>query len=104
VRELRDQTRCGAGATQRALHRLAIAGLITVTPRGNRVMLQANPDSTIHAELTEMVRKTVGLAEPLREAFGALESRITAAYVFEPERDPRALAVDRSPRRIGRAR
>ena len=97
VRELRDLTRSGAGATQRAMHRLAGAGLITTKRVGNRVMVQANPDSAIHEELTETVRKTIGLAEPMREAFGALESRITAAYAFEPERDP----LDRRSRGLG---
>jgi hypothetical protein len=50
--------------------------------------VQANAHSPIHAELTAMVRKTVGMAEPLREAFCALAARIVLAFAFEPERDP----------------
>jgi hypothetical protein len=97
VRELRDMTRCGAGAAQRELHRLARAGLITATSRGNRVMVQANPQSPIYVELIEMVRKTIGVAEPIRQAFDALESKIAAAFVFEPGRDPE----DRRSRGLG---
>jgi hypothetical protein len=97
VRELRDLTRCGAGAAQRELHRLARAGLITATVRGNRVMLQANLQSPIHAQLVEIVRKTIGMVAPIREAFAALDWRIDAAYVFEPERDPE----DRHSRGLG---
>ena len=91
VRELRDLAGCGAGATQRELHRLARAGLVSVSRDGNRYLVQANARSPIHAELCAMVRKTVGLAEPLREALVAIEGRIDFAFAFEPERDPFAL-------------
>jgi hypothetical protein len=91
VRELRDLAGCGAGATQRELYRLAQAGLVSVTRDGNRYLVQADARSPIHAELSAMVRKTVALAEPLREALSAIEHRIDFAFAFEPERDPFAL-------------
>jgi len=91
VRELRDLAGCGAGATQRELCRLARAGLVSVTRDGNRYLVQANARSPIHAELSAMVRKTVALAEPLREALCAIEHGIDFAFAFEPERDPLAL-------------
>jgi hypothetical protein len=91
VRELRDLAGCGAGATQRELYRLARAGLVSVTRDGNRYLVQADVRSPIHGELSAMVRKTVALAEPLREALSAIEHRIDFAFAFEPERDPIAL-------------
>jgi hypothetical protein len=97
VRELRDLTRSGAGATQRGLDRLARAGLVTRTKEGNRVWVQANSNAPNHDELSALVRRTVALAEPLREAFCALQGHIVAAFVFEPERDP----LDRSSRDLG---
>lgn len=72
----------GSGAVQRELARLAQSGLVTVRPVGNQKHYQANPDSPIYAELCGIARKTVGLAEPLREALAPLASQIHAAFVF----------------------
>jgi predicted nucleotidyltransferase len=72
----------GSGAVQRELGRLAQSGLVTVRPVGNQKHYQANPDSPIYAELCGIARKTVGLAEPLRQALAPLAGQIEAAFVF----------------------
>ena len=55
---------------------------MTVTRVGNQKHYQANPASPIFAELHAIAKKTVGLAQPLREALAPLAKRITAAFVF----------------------
>jgi predicted nucleotidyltransferase len=72
----------GSGGVQRELARLAQSGLVTVTRVGTQKHYQANPKSPIFAELCAIAQKTVGLAEPLREALAPLAKRITAAFVF----------------------
>lgn len=72
----------GSGSVQRELARLAHSGLVTVRPVGSQKHYQANPDSPIYTELCGIARKTVGLAEPLREALAPLASQIHAAFVF----------------------
>jgi predicted nucleotidyltransferase len=72
----------GSGAVQRELARLADSGLVTITRVGTQKHYQANPKAPIFTELCGIVRKTVGLAEPLREALAPLAERITAAFVF----------------------
>ena len=72
----------GSGAVQRELARLEQSGLVTVRRLGNQKHYQANPKSPIFAELSSIVRKTVGLAEPLREALRPLASDIIAAFVY----------------------
>jgi len=72
----------GSGAVQRELARLAQSGLVTVKPVGNQKHYQANPDSPIYKELCGVVRKTVGLAEPLRAALAPLAAQIKAAFVY----------------------
>jgi predicted nucleotidyltransferase len=67
---------------QRELARLADSGLVTVTRIGTQKHYQANPKSPIFAELCAIAQKTVGLAEPLREALAPLAKRITAAFVY----------------------
>ena len=72
----------GSGAVQRELARLAHSGLVTVRPVGNQKHYQANPGSPIYEELCGVVRKTVGLAEPLRAALAPLAAQIKAAFVY----------------------
>lgn len=72
----------GSGAVQRELARLAQSGLVTIEPVGNRKHYRANPASPIYAELCGIAQKTVGLAEPLREALAPLAKKIAAAFVF----------------------
>lgn len=72
----------GSGAVQRELASLADSGLVTVRAVGNRKHYQANPESPVFTELCAIVRKTFGLAEPLREALAPLASKIRAAFVY----------------------
>ena len=72
----------GSGAVQRELARLAESGLVTVKRVGTQKHYQANPKSPLCAELCSIAQKTVGLAEPLREALAPLAKRITAVVVY----------------------
>jgi predicted nucleotidyltransferase len=75
-------TGAGSGAVQRELARLEESGLVTVRRLGTQKHYQANPDSPLFAELCGILRKTVGLAEPLRDALAPLSPRIAAAFVY----------------------
>jgi predicted nucleotidyltransferase len=72
----------GSGAVQRQLARLEQSGLVRVRRIGTQKHYQANPDSPIFSDLTSIARKTVGLAEPIRDALRPLGSRILAAFVY----------------------
>jgi predicted nucleotidyltransferase len=72
----------GSGAVQRELANLAQSGLVTVRAVGNQKHYQANPQTPIFEELRGIVEKTVGLAEPVREALAPLASQIHAAFVY----------------------
>ena len=72
----------GSGAVQRELANLAESGLVTVRAVGNQKHYQANAESPIFAELCGIAQKTVGLAEPLREALAPLAQRIIASFVY----------------------
>ncbi|MDT0136672.1 transcriptional regulator [Acidovorax sp. PRC11] len=80
--ELINLAGVGSGAVQRELARLAQSGLVTVKPVGNQRHYQANPDSPIYEELCSLVRKTVGMAEPLRAALAPLAAQIKVAFVY----------------------
>lgn len=72
----------GTGATHRVLARLEASGLVRVEKQGRQKFYQANPAAPIHEELVALVRKTVGIAEPLRNALEPMRDRIAAAFVY----------------------
>lgn len=82
VNELIQATGAGSGAVQRELARLSGSGLLLVEQVGNQKRYRADPASPIHDELVSIVRKTFGLATPLREALAPLASDIHAAFVY----------------------
>lgn len=72
----------GTGSVHRLLTRLEAVGLATTHRVGNQKHYQANADSPVFAELAGLVRKTVGLVEPLQSALAPLAGKITAAFVY----------------------
>jgi predicted nucleotidyltransferase len=72
----------GTGAVHRLLTRLAATGLLRVETVGKQKFYQANERAPVYAELVGLVRKTAGLAGPLRTAIAPLADRITAAFVY----------------------
>lgn len=69
----------GSGAVQRALATLTNNGLVTVKAVGNQKHYQANAESPIFNEPRSIIRKTVGLTDPLRTALHTMAAQITAA-------------------------
>ena len=80
--ELINLTGAGSGAVQRELKRLSESGLVTSEMRGNQRHFQANPHSPIFQELTQIVQKTFGLAQPVREAIAPYRESIQSAFIF----------------------
>src|SRR5216117_2653954 len=69
----------GSGAAQRELAKLEESGLIVTRRIGHQKHYQANATSPLYSELRCIVLKTVGLAEPLRDALKPLSPAIRAA-------------------------
>ena len=82
ISELIQTTGAGSGAVQRELARLTGSGLLSVEQVGKQKLYRANPASPIHDEIVAIVRKTFGLAMPLRDALTPLADRLHAAFVF----------------------
>ena len=80
--ELIQLAHSGTGAVHRVLTRLAQAGLVTATRVGNQKHYQANPASPVFAELAGLIRKSVGLVFPLRQALAPLSNKIDMAFVY----------------------
>jgi predicted nucleotidyltransferase len=54
---------------------------VTVTPVGRQRHYRANRESPVFFELLGLILKTVGLAEPLREALASLAG-VSAAFIY----------------------
>lgn len=72
----------GSGAVQRELKRLTDSGLVTSKRIGNQRHFQANRAAPIFSELSAIVQKTFGVAEPIRKALIPYEQAIRCAFIF----------------------
>jgi predicted nucleotidyltransferase len=72
----------GSGAAQRELAKLEESGLVVARRVGHQKHYQANASSPLFAELWAIILKTVGLAEPLRNALRPLSPAIRVAFVY----------------------
>ena len=82
VREIARLTGVPAGSLHRELKTLSEAGLLAREPAGNQVRYYANKSNVIYPELAEIFRKTVGLADVVRDALALLAKKINLAFVF----------------------
>lgn len=82
VREIARATGKPAGTLVRELNALAEAGVLARKRVGNQVHFQANPACPIYEDLRNILKKTVGVADVLREALAPLAPRIRAAFVY----------------------
>lgn len=70
------------GVIQRELKVLTMTGIILREKRGNQVFYRVNKDCPIYNELHNLVIKTVGLSDKLREALAPLADKIYAAFIY----------------------
>jgi predicted nucleotidyltransferase len=82
VREIGRLADVPAGSLHRELKLLCEAGLLQRSVAGNQVHYQVDRACPIHEELAGIFRKTVGLADILREALAPLSGKIRLAFVF----------------------
>jgi predicted nucleotidyltransferase len=82
VREIARATGKAPGTLLRELNALAEAGLLARRRVGNQVHFQANAACPIFEDLRNILKKTVGVADVLREALAPLAGKIRAAFVY----------------------
>jgi predicted nucleotidyltransferase len=82
VREMARITGKAPGTMLRELNALADAGVLTRNPVGNQVRFQANPECPIYEDLRNILKRTAGVADVLREALEPLADRMSAAFVY----------------------
>jgi DNA-binding transcriptional ArsR family regulator len=80
--ELARHLRLRPSSLQRELRQLTEAGILKREQNGNRVYFQADTTCPIFRALAEILFKTVGVVEALREALQPLKNQIDVAFVY----------------------
>jgi len=81
LREIARRASLNSKTVMRELHSLRDAGILRSNNVGRQVIYRLNPDCPIYEELRAIIRKTVGLADVLKDALATLSDRIDLAYV-----------------------
>jgi predicted nucleotidyltransferase len=82
VRELSRVTGVPVGSLHRELRLLSAAGILVRSSAGNQVRFAADRSNPIFEEIASILRKTVGIADVLRDALAPLAPQIRLALVF----------------------
>jgi predicted nucleotidyltransferase len=82
VREIARLSGVPAGSLHRELRAMAEAGLLLRVRAGNQVHYRPNREHPIYPELAGIFRKTVGLADIVREALEPLKKQLRVAFIF----------------------
>jgi predicted nucleotidyltransferase len=82
TKEILRLTGMGVATIKRELDRMLAAGILNMNKIGNQHHYQANPGCPIYVELIAIIKKTVGLTEPIRKALSPVSEKIDWAFVF----------------------
>lgn len=82
MRHIAREIGAGQGAVQRELRRLSRAGILLRSREAHRTYYQSNRECPIYPELRDLVIKTAGVADVLRNALEPLSEGITVAFIY----------------------
>ncbi|MDK1082250.1 MAG: nucleotidyltransferase domain-containing protein [Anaerolineae bacterium] len=82
TKEILRSTGMGVHTIKRELDRMEAAGILTKSKIGNQKHFQANPDCPLYEELVSIVKKTVGVADVLRDVLAPVAGDIIVAFVY----------------------
>jgi predicted nucleotidyltransferase len=82
VNQIMQSLGSGSGAVQRELRLMTESGIVLRTRTGNMVYYQANAKCPIFNELKNIVRKTFGVADIIRESLATAADKIRVAFIF----------------------
>ena len=80
VREIARRAGLSDATIRQELKVLKDLGLVRARPNGNRTYYSADPDHPLHPEIRNIVLKTNGLVDPIREALTGENVRV--AFIF----------------------
>jgi uncharacterized protein len=82
TKQILDAVKIGRGTVQRELKNLTDAGIIVREVQGHQVYYRANEHCQIFDELKNIVRKTFGVADVIRQSLATEANKIRLAFIF----------------------
>jgi predicted nucleotidyltransferase len=82
TKQILDAVKIGRGTVQRELKNLTDTGIIIREVQGRQVYYRANARCPIFDELKNIVRKTFGVADVIRQSLAPDADRILVAFIF----------------------
>jgi uncharacterized protein len=82
LHELARTLKLRPSSIQRDLATLTAAGILSRRRNGNRVYFKADETCTIFPELRQLLLKTIGLVDVVRQALQSLSSKTDLAFVY----------------------
>jgi len=82
TKQILDAVRIGRGTVQRELKNLTDTGIIIREVQGRQVYYRANEKCPIFNELKNIVRKTFGVADVLRQSLATEVAKVRVAFIF----------------------
>ncbi len=82
TKQILDAVRIGRGTVQRELKNLTDTGIIIREVQGRQVYYRANARCPIFDELKNIVRKTFGMADIIRQSLATNADKIRVAFIF----------------------
>jgi predicted nucleotidyltransferase len=82
TKQILDAVKIGRGTVQRELKNLTDAGIIVREVQGHQVYYRANEHCPIFNELKNIVRKTFGVADIIRQSLATEVNKIRLAFIF----------------------
>ena len=82
TKEILRLTGMGVATIKRELDRMLSADILRLSKIGNQHHYQANPQCPVYGELLDIVKKTFGVTEVVRDALEPLAEKIDWAFVY----------------------
>jgi uncharacterized protein len=82
TKKILDAVKIGRGTVQRELKNLTDAGIIVREVQGHQVYYRANERCPIFNELKNIVRKTFGVADVIKQTLSSQAKKIRLAFIY----------------------
>jgi len=82
TKQILDAVKIGRGTVQRELKNLTNAGIIVREVQGHQVYYRANEHCPIFNELKNIVRKTFGVADVIKQSLSSKAKKIRIAFIY----------------------
>ena len=82
LRQIARLTALNLGSVQREVERLTRVGIINRVSKGKEVFFRANPACPVFSDLKNLIIKTSGAVEVIKQALSSLDDKVRIAFIY----------------------